>query len=324
MLFKNYYEILGVKQDATEDEIKKKYRKLAMLFHPDRNPGDKKAEEKFKEIAEAYDVLSDNEKRAEFNRLLGNRNRRKTTYGNSNYGNKSGYQSYTDGFTNPYTTKSKKYETDDTLEDVWRDFKKQVKDSQFSEFFRTFFKNKEEEREAEKKVFKGKDIMGKITIDLDEAFTGSKRILTVNNEKLRLTIKPGIENDQILKIKGKGHKSKYPYGDPGDLFVRIAIKPHKKFKRKGNDLHMDLNIDVYSVILGSEEKIKTPGREVSIKIPQGIPYGKTLRLKGLGMPIYNTEESFGDLYVKVKYAIPKNLTQEERNLLKELYKKNRK
>jgi len=315
MLFKNYYKILGVEKNATEDEIKKKYRKLAMLFHPDRNQGDAKAGEKFKEIAEAYDVLSDKEKRSEFDNLLGRRNNPKT----------NNYHSYTNNFKNPYTSKSNKYKTDDTVEKVWNDFKKDFKTGQFSDFFKTFFdKKKSQNTQDTSKLFKGKDIMGKITIDLQEAYTGSKRILKVNGEKLGLTVKPGIENDQMLKIKGKGHASKYTYGDPGDLYVRFSVTPHKVFKRKQNDLYMDLNVDIYLIMLGGEQKINTLKGDVNIKILAGTPYGKTVRLKGLGMPIYNTDNSYGDLYVKIKYSIPKNMSQKELDMLKELYKMNKK
>ncbi len=317
MLFKDYYKILGVSQNATEEEIKKKYRKLAMLFHPDRNQGDKQAEAKFKEIAEAYDVLSDDQKRTEFNNLLGHRNR---TYTNrTNNQNKS----YTSDFKNPYTNKTNKYQTDDTIENVWKDFKKDFKGSQFSEFFKTFFSKENTTDKSQAKIFNGKDIMGKITIDMQEAYNGSKRIMNINGEKLRLTIIPGIEDSQILKIKGKGKPSNYPYGEAGDLFVRIAVKSHKKLVRKLNNLHLNLNVNIYTVLSGGDVKINTLKGLVNIKIPAGIPYGKTLRLKGLGMPIYNTD-NFGDMYVKISYSVPKNLSQKEREMLNELYKMNRK
>jgi len=315
MLFKNYYKILGVEKKATENEIKKKYRKLAMLFHPDRNQGDAKAGEKFREIAEAYDVLSDKKKREEFDNLLGSRNRPKSSQNHS----------YTNNFKNPYSTKSNKYKTDDTVNQVWKDLKKDFKENQFSDFFKTFFDKKTSKNTKDtSKIFKGKDIMGKITIDLNEAYTGSKRILKVNNEKLGLTLKPGIENDQILKIKGKGHPSNYTYGDAGDLYVRFSITPHKVFKRKQNDLYMDLNVDIYLIMLGGEQKINSLKGDVNIKISAGTPYGKTVRLKGLGMPIYNTANNFGDLYIKIKYSIPKNMSKKELNMLQELYKMNKK
>ncbi len=286
-----------------------------MLFHPDRNQGDAKAGEKFREIAEAYDVLSDKEKRTEFDNLFGRRNNPKS---NQNY-------SYSNNFKNPYTSKSNKYKTDDTVDKVWNDFKKDFKGNQFSDFFKTFFEKKNtKDAQDTSKIFKGKDIMGKITIDLDEAYTGSKRILKVNSEKLGLTLKPGIENDQMLKIKGKGHASKYAYGDAGDLYVRFSVKPHSIFKRKQNDLYMDLNVDIYLIMLGGEQKIKTLKGDVNIKIIAGTPYGKTVRLRGLGMPIYNADNDFGDLYVKLKYSIPKNMSKKELDMLQELYKMNKK
>ena len=317
MIFKNYYKILKVKKDATQTEIKKSYRKLAMLHHPDRNPDNEEvAEEKFKEITEAYDVLGDEKKRSEYDNLFGQRHQR-TTYSRTN----TSSNMYTGTSKNPFHGSGSNYKTDDSVEDVWADIKKGFNKSQFSDFFKNFFdKNKSK---SEPKIFQGKDIMGKITIDLKEAYFGSTRILKVNDEKLRLKIKPGTENDQILKVSGKGEPSSYTYGKHGDLFVRIVVKKHKNFKRKENDLYTEITVDIYTIMLGKKVKINTLKGDVNVSIPKGTPLGKTLRMKGLGMPFYNNPTKTGDLFLKINYSIPKTLNSKELSLLKELYKMNK-
>ena len=318
MIFKDYYKILNVTKNATAEELKKSYRKLAMLYHPDKNPGDKKSEEKFKEIAEAYDVLSEADKRKDYDNFFGKRQSASNYSKNYTYSNP---YTYTETTKNPFYGTSSKYTTDDSIEDVWKDLLKDFNKSQFSDFFKNFFDKKKTKPES--KIFKGEDIMGKITINLQEAYNGSKRILKVNNEKLRLTIKPGIENDQILKIKSKGHKSSYTYGKPGDLFVRIAVDQHNSLKRKKNDLYAETSVDIYTILLGKKITINTLTGKISVNIPRGTPFGKSLRLKGMGMPFYNNPTKKGDLFLKIKYSIPQNLSQKELTMLKELYKLNK-
>lgn len=294
MKFKDYYKILGVSKDASQEEIKKAYRKLAMIYHPDKNEeGDKHSEEKFKEIVEAYEVLSNSAKREEFDRFFG----KKTT-------------------TKNHTTYQKTTQTND--ENIfWDDLAKKYNKGPFSEFFKKFFEKKAGS------ILKGDDIKGKITIDLSEAYLGSTRILTVNNEKLRIQIKPGIQNEQILKIPGKGKKSPVSSGANGDLYVRIVLKEDTNFKRVNDDLYTNLNVDIYVIMLGGKVQVKTLKGDINIEIPQGTPYGKELRIKGYGMPIYDNPANSGDLYIKIYYAIPKDLSQKEKTLLSELYQLNK-
>jgi curved DNA-binding protein len=294
MIFKDYYKILGLTKTASQDDIKKAYRKLAMVYHPDKNDGDKESEEKFKEIVEAYEVLSNPEKRAEFDGFLGK---------------KTQTQNYT------YSYKSKQSTQDDLF---WDDLLLKYKKGPFSEFFRKFF-----DKKASSGIFKGDDIKGKVTIDLEEAYLGSTRILNVQNEKLRLQIKPGTRSEQILKVTGKGKKSPVASGTHGDLYVRISVKEHDVFKQIDNDLFTNLEVDIYTILLGGKVQIKTLKGDIYIEIPQGTSYGKQLRIKGLGMPDYDKPETFGDLYVKVLYSVPKNLTQKEKDLLNELYQINK-
>jgi len=301
MLFQDYYKIIGVDKEAAPDDIKKQYRKLAMLYHPDRNPGDKESEEKFKQVAEAYDVLSDPEKRKKFDEFIENRET-KTQQQANNYQHKYSY------------TKSS---SDNLYEEYYKRNTQQEKGSTFSDFFNQFF-GKKNTSGASSGIFKGEDIRGKVTIDLEEAYLGSSRILTVNNEKLRLKIKPGITNEHILKVKGKGKTGAIKSGENGDLFVRIIIKPHHRFERRDNDLYCDLYVDIFTVLLGGKMSVLTMKGEVNLNIPQGIEYGKILRLRNMGMPNYDEPENFGDLYVCIKYTIPKHLSHEETELLKKI------
>ena len=168
-------------------------------------------------------------------------------------------------------------------------------------------------------MLKGEDIRGKISIDLEEAYLGSSRILTIEGEKLRLTIKPGIEEDQILKIEGKGKPGKYG-GKPGDLYIRIVFNKHPVFLREGNDLKTEITVDLYSFILQDKIPIKTFKGEIVIQLPPDLEYGKSIRLKGLGMPFYGKENQFGDMYLAVKFMLPKNISDKEKELLRELKK----
>ncbi len=308
MIFKDYYKILGVSSNATEDVIKKAYRKLALLYHPDRNPNDKAAEEKFKEIAEAYDVLSDDKKRADFDNLRSFGRKRKQ-YTNTNYDFSS------DDFNPSY---KKNYKTHENPDKLWEEFLRDynLKDFKFSDFFNNFFgKNRKKSH---------LDRTAKLTISLKEAYLGSTRIIKLNNEKFRLKIKPGISNDQLLRIPGKGYKSSVTGEPNGDLYLRIKIKPDENFERKGNDLYTELYIDIYTVLLGGETVINSLKGKLKIKIPQGIPYGKILRLKNLGIPNYDNPLEKGDLYIKIRYQIPKNLSNEEKDMLTKLYQMNTK
>ncbi|GEM_PF-571089 len=285
MEFKNYYEILGVSKDSTAEEIKKAYRKLALKYHPDKNPNNPAAEEKFKEIAEAYDVLSNSDSRKKFDEWQNIRQ--------NNYSQPKNSQNYS------YSQNDK--ETD----------------SVFSEFFKQFFNKNQQKYNSD--LFKGADKHGKVTIDLEESFLGSERILNVHNEKLRLKIKQGIANGQTLKIKGKGEFSKFGKDkERGDLYVKIVIREHSLFKRENNDLFCDKFVDIYTALLGGKISVVTLRGEVNITIPQCSEYGKVLKIKGYGMPLYENPTELGDLYVTLKYVTPKSLSLKEIELLTQL------
>ncbi len=280
MNFKDYYKILEVSKESSEEEIKKAYRKLAKKFHPDKNPENKKAEESFKEISEAYDVLSNPEKRKKFDDFISASNERK---------------SYT--YSGPSDSNST------------------TSEPEYSDFFKQFFKKSSSKRRYS--FFKGDDLRGKITIDLAEAYEGSVRIINTDDGKIRIKIKPGIANDMILKIDGKGKKSTYG-GDYGDLYIRIVVTDKEPYTRNGDDLIKTEFVDVYSAILGEEFLVSTFKGNVKVKIPNQFSFASKLRIKGYGMPVYDKPGKYGDLYLDFKLKLPDNLSDEEKSLIKML------
>lgn len=305
MEYKDYYKVLGVSKTATQAEIKKKYRKLAVKYHPDKNKGDKAKEEKFKAITEAYEVLKDPEKRKQYDELGANWKQYQQQGANGGY--RGG---------NPYAGRGGATQYDGDFSDLFGD------GGGFSDFFESFFGrgpgHTSDPRGRESGAFKGGDIQANVTISLEDAYEGGTRLINFNGNRLRLKLKPGIEDGQTLKIKGKGQPS-IQAGPAGDLYLTVEVAKHSQFGRKGNDLYVVLSVDMYTATLGGKVEIKTlKGTTVNIPIPKGTDSGKTLRLKGLGMPIYQKEGQAGNLFVEVKIITPKNLTTEEEKLLKKL------
>lgn len=301
MQFKDYYKILEVDSNATAEQIKKSYRRLAMTYHPDRNPGNKAAEDMFKEINEAYDVLSNPEKRQKFDLMRDGKNN-STDFYTKNSGSTSSYKKTSGGTTTGGN--------DDDFDFDLDYFKR--KTSEYSDFFNNFFRNST--------LFKGDDFTGSITISLQEAYTGSTRILNILDQKLRIKILPGIVDDQLLKIPEQGYPG-IAGGKKGDLYVRVKVEKDPYFTRRGDELFTEIYVDVFKVLLGGEIMLHTLSGDIKITIPQGIEYGKQLRVKGKGMPVYNVPNMYGDLYVKVKYTVPKNLSPEQLDLIRQAAEK---
>ncbi len=309
MEYKDYYKILGVKKDASKEEIKKAFRKLALKYHPDKNKGDKAAEEKFKEINEAYEVLSDDEKRKKYDQM-GESYRYYQQYGGepggfdwSQFANQSGGRTF-------------------TFEGDLGDF---FNRSGYSDFFEMFFgeggafSGRRQSGFRRAANAKGADLKAQIDITLREAYTGTERIFRVGNESIKLKIKPGIASGHILKIEGRGEKTSRDM-QPGDLLITINVLEDPVFKRKGNDLYSDIYIDLYTAVLGGKVEFETFKGKVKIDISKGTSSGKILKLKGLGMPVYGKSNTFGDLYLTVHIRVPENLTSKEASLFRELQK----
>ncbi len=307
MEFKDYYKILGVNKNSTQDDIKKAYRQLAKKYHPDRNPGDKQAEEKFKEISEANEVLSDPEKRKKYDQLGANWKQYQTSGGNN--ANDWFSQFNSGGGRSSYNFSSGNFG------DIFGG-------GGFSDFFESFFgggfetKNRFSRKSQPRK---GKDFDAVLNITLEEAFSGTEREFSVGGKRLKLKIIPGTEQGKRLRLKGQGGASSSG-GEQGDLYITINIDEHPYYKRTGNDLFYNLDVDIYTAILGGKKSIKTlDGKTINIMIPKGTNNGTMLRMKNLGMQIPDKKER-GDLFVKVNLTIPQNLTSEEISLFEKLSK----
>lgn len=309
MEYKDYYKILGVDKKASGDEIKKAYRKLALQYHPDKNPGNKEAEEKFKLINEANEVLGEPEKRKKYDELGENWNRFEQT-GQGQPGGGFDWSAFGGGTQGG----SFRYEGDPNS------FFGGEGGSGFSDFFEAFFgKGNNRKSGRSQGHFKGQDYEAEMAITLEEAFHGTSRIIQVHEEKLRITAKPGAYDGQLLRIKGKGaHGSSGQHR--GDLYVRVRLQSHPVFQRKGDDLYADHTVDLYTAILGGDTLVTTLSGSVKVKIPAGTQDGKTIRIKGKGMPVYGKSDIYGDLYLQLRIAIPDKLSKEERELFEQLKK----
>ncbi len=309
MEFKDYYKILGVDKNATQDDIKKAYRKLAMKYHPDRNPGDKSAEEKFKEITEANEVLSDPEKRKKYDMLGANwKNYQHTGRGFDDFFSQFG------GARRSKSNGSSSFEFSTDFSDLFGNL------GGFSDFFESFFGGRSGKSDSGFTSSRSKssavDVEADLNITLEDAFNGTERQINVDGKKIKIKINPGIKDGQKLRLKGLG-RSRVSSGNKGDLYLNIHILKHPFYEIKDDDLYFNLDIDLYTAVLGGKETIKTlDGKKINITIPEGTESGKILRLKNLGM--MNENGSRGDLFVKIHVTIPKYLSDEEKQLFRKL------
>lgn len=345
---KNYYDILEVSKTATADEIKKSYRKLARKYHPDVNPGDKEAESKFKELSEAYAVLSDEEKRKEYD-AIGH-----DAFTNSGHG---------------YNFKNMNY-------DDMRNFN--FGGTSFEDLFGDFFggfSSRSSRSKSQKRASKGSDIVYSIKVPFVDAVKGSTYDLNIKrdaecptchgtggkktscsachgtglkndggffaspcnvcggtgekimdtckdcrgtgfvsvSEKIKIKIPAGVDNDSKIRITGKGNSagSKVP---AGDLYIKTNIIDNPVYERQGNDLYINMDIDIFEASLGTKLTVPTPYGAININIPVGVKSGQKLRIKRKGMPVLK-KESYGDLYIVINIKSPNNLSEEAKNLL---------
>ncbi len=307
MEYKDYYKILGVDKNASAAEIKKAFRKLAVKYHPDKNPGDKTAEAKFKEINEANEVLSDTEKKKRYDTLGENWNSYQQQGGSPQDFDWSRYANTGQGGQTFYST----------------DFGEGFGGGGFSDFFESIFGGgfgsgfSGSQGRTSRSVFKGQDMQAELHISLEDAYRGSEKIFEVNGQSIKLKIKPGIQDGQILRLTGKGYAGAQG-GKHGDLLIVIRVDKDPNFNRIDDDLYCDLQVDIYTAVLGGKVELNTFKGKIKVNIAKETSNGKTLRLKGLGMPKYGKENQFGDLYVKIDLQTPKNLSPEEIKLFKQL------
>ncbi len=309
MEYKDYYKILGVNKKASQEEIKKAYRKLAIKYHPDKNKGDKAAEEKFKELGEAKEVLSDPEKRKLYDELGSNWKQYQQAGYNPSAGRRHQHQANQGG---QYYT----FEGDPSGFFGGG--------SGFSDFFESFFGSGSGRAGGfagshgfggVNANIPGSDLSGELSISLQEAFSGTERILDTGTEKLKVKIKPGAYDGLKLRVKGKGEKGKG--GQDGNLYLTIKVQTNSIYERKGNDLYMEVPIDLYIALLGGKQEIQTLSGKVNVSVKEGTQNGKQLRLKGRGMPAYG-KNIHGDLYVKLLVKLPEKLNARQKELVKQL------
>lgn len=290
MDFIDYYKVLGISKTATEAEIKSAYRKLARKHHPDLNPNNKEAEKQFKQINEANEVLSNPENRKKYDK-----------YGKDwKHGEEFEKQQRAHQQRSQYQSSQQGFSGED-----------------YSDFFESMFGGTGRSAYGQSQRFKGQDFNAELHLNLRDVYTTQQQVLTVNGAKLRLTIPAGVENGQIIKINGKGGPGANG-GPNGDLYLTFVITNNTSFKRIGNNLYQDVDLDLYIALLGGEITIDTFDGRVNLKIKPETKNGEKVKLKGKGFPVYKKEGQFGDLIVTYQIKMPTNLSDKEKALIKEL------
>ncbi|MBN9299695.1 MAG: J domain-containing protein [Filimonas sp.] len=297
MAFIDYYKVLGVDKTASADDIKKAYRKLARKYHPDLNPNDATAHKTFQQINEANEVLSDPDKRKKYDQYGENWQHAEQ------FEQAKQQQGYAGGAGNPFREGSFSGSYGD--------------DGDFSDFFTSMFGNSGGSSRGRNVKFKGQDYNAELHISLREAATTHQHTLTVNGKNVRITVPAGIANGQVIKLKGHGGAG-VNGGPSGDLYITFAIADDPAFKRNGNDLQMNVPLDLYTAILGGEVMIETLTGKVKLKVAPETQNGTTVKLKGKGFPVYKQENASGDLLVTYTIHLPTHLSDAQKELFKQL------
>jgi curved DNA-binding protein len=309
--YKDYYKTLGVDRNASEKDIKAAFRKLARRYHPDVNPNDKSAEEKFKEVSEAYEVLSDKEKRVRYDQFG------QYWQQTGAAGGKGGVPPEWEGFNFDFGDMGGRQRGQGERIDFG--------ESGFSDFFEMLFGAGARQRggpgaaaprRAPHAPVKGANIEAEMEIPFEEAFSGVKKEFSVGGRKIEMTIPKGVKDGQKMRLAKQGAEN--PRGR-GDLIITMKVRPHQVFERKDDDVHVEVPVDYLIAALGGETQVPTPSGRVTMKIPPKTSSGRTFRLPGQGMPKLNDTKR-GDLFVKVRVQMPEAMSERERNLLEEIKK----
>jgi curved DNA-binding protein len=294
-MYIDYYNILGVTKNATQEDIKKAYRKLARKYHPDLNPNDKEAKKKFQQINEANEVLSDPEKRKKYDQ-----------YGQD--------WQHAEEF-----EKQRQYQQQGASQGGGQWFSSSGSEEDFSDFFNNLFGGFGGASRGRQSRYRGEDYSAELHLDLQDIVHTHKRTLTVNGKNIRITIPAGIENGQTIKIHGYGGPGTNS-GPNGDLLITFKIARHPIFKREGSDLYMTVELDLFTAVLGGEITVDTLDGKVKLKVKPETQNGSKIKLTGKGLPVYKQEGSHGNLYITYSIRIPTNLTEKQKAMFAELAK----
>ena len=283
---RDYYEVLGVTKGASDDEIKKAYRKLAIKYHPDKNPGDKAAEEKFKEANEAYSVLSDKTKRSRYDQ-----------FGHAGVGGDGGGNPFAGGFGG-----------------AGQSFNFDFGGGGFEDIINAMFGGG-----GFRAARRGRDYRTSITIDFEEAIFGATKTISVEGEQIKLKIPAGIYDGQSIRLGGKGGEAPNADGQRGDLYVEVRVRAHKTLTREGELILSEVTIPMTDAVLGTEVDVQTVDGKITMKIPAGTQPGTNFKLSGHGAPRLGSNER-GPHIVTINVEIPRNLNKKQKELIEEFAK----
>jgi curved DNA-binding protein len=289
--FIDYYATLGVSKSASQDEIRKAYRKQARQHHPDVNPDDAEAVQRFQRLSEAYEVLQDPDKRKKYDQ----------------YG--------------------KDWEHADQIEQMRQQQARAHTtgappggdDADYSDFFRSIFGDQgfnPQARGSRRQGFKGQDLKAELLLNLEDAQHTHKQTIRVGEQQIRFTVPAGVEAGQTIRLRGHGQPG-IQGGPAGDLYITFAFQPHPQFARAGADLHARIQVDFFTAMLGGEQECPTLDGTIRIKIKPETRNGSTLRLRGKGYPHYKQPEHKGDLYLELQVELPTGLSDPEKQLLED-------
>lgn len=322
MAYIDYYQVLGVDKKASQDDIKKAFRKLARKYHPDLNPNDATAKDEFQAINEANEVLSDPEKRKKYDEYgehwkhadefeAQKRAQQQAGgfggFGGSGFGGSGAGFGTDGGGTYWYSSDGQEFSGSNA--------------GGFSDFFEQMFGHRTRGGGGANAGFRGQDYHADLNLSLREAAKTHKQILTVNGKQVRITIPAGVANGQVIKLKGYGGEG-INGGPAGDLYITFVIPDDSVFKRLGDDLYVDVTVDLYTALLGGDQLVDTLDGQVKLKVKPETQNGTKVRLKGKGFPIYKKEGQFGDLIVTYSVKLPTNLTEQQKEMFRKIQSMN--
>jgi len=326
MDYKDYYKILGVAKSASQQEIKKAYRKRAAKYHPDKNPDDPGAEEKFKEVGEAYEVLKDPEKRKLYDHAGSDWKRyqraNEQTGGGFDWSQYARQQQQQQGQGGQYRTRV-------DMNDIFGDQAQGRSQgssspgggSPFSSFFETLFgggfQQQQQQTSRRQTAAVGENTAANVSLPLAEIFTDTTKTFRINGDRVKVKIPAGIEDGKRLKLKGRGNRSKFGAAS-GDLYLKIHVEVPENIERKGRDIYQNFELDLYTAVLGGSIVVPTLNGKLKLNIPEGTDNGKLFKFSGRGLPGMNGKVINGNYYVRCTIKLPDKLSAKEKKLFKEL------